>query len=258
MESVVLSKRQLVQGLAAGYVVAFAGTGCTYSEELGRSQLLLVSPGQLSQMADSTWASVRKETPVSRNSKLNAQLQRVGPRVVNAAGQGRRNWEFTVLESDQENAFVLPNGKVGFYEGIMKTMANDDQVAAVMGHEVGHVTARHAAERYSQSTVAGLGLTVANVAIASSDSRHANEIAAVLGAGVTFGIMLPYSRRHELEADKLGIGYMRRANYDPREALRFWQSKANQPNRKKVPEFMSTHPSDATRIAQIRRLISQG
>ncbi|GMV63842.1 MAG: hypothetical protein AMXMBFR74_30090 [Parvibaculum sp.] len=257
-EPIELNRRQLVKGLAAGYIVAIAG--CVQNPTLGRQQLLLVSEAQITQLSASAWSQIRKQQKVSTNKAMNRSLQTVGPRIVQAAGLQNQAWEYTVFQGDEANAFVLPGGKVGFYEGIFKRMENDDQLATVMGHETGHVAARHSAERYSQQVAAGVGMQAAQVALQSGDVSGAGTIAAVLGAGVQFGILLPYSRTHELEADRLGVVYMKQAGYDPRQSLRFWQNMTAQRGGKAPPpEFMSTHPSDATRISALtQQLRSMG
>jgi predicted Zn-dependent protease len=251
-----LNRRQIVKGLAAGYIVAVGG--CVQNQALGRQQLLLVSEAQMTQLSASAWTQIRKEQKVSTNRTLNRRLQTVGPKIVNAAGLQNQPWEYTVFKGDEANAFVLPGGKVGFYEGIFKRMENDDQLATVMGHETGHVAARHSAERYSQQMAAGVGMQAAQVALQSGDVSGAGAIAAVLGAGVQFGVLLPYSRTHELEADRLGLNYMAKAGYDPRQSLRFWQNMTAQRGSKAPPpEFMSTHPSDQTRIASLTQQLRQ-
>jgi len=249
MKQVVMNRRQLVAGLACGSVVA-----CSVNPETGRSQLMLVSQGQLAQLSAGAWNDVQKQERVSTDPALNAQLRRVGGRITQGAGMANQSWEYAVFDSDQLNAFVLPGRQVGFYRGIMELADNDDQVATVLGHEVGHVTGRHAAERYSQNIAVGIGTTVAAVAINQSDSRHKQEIAAVLGLGVTFGFVLPYSRKHELEADLLGVDYMARSGYDVNEAVRFW-GKMAESGGSRTPEFMSTHPAPETRIRQIQEHI---
>tara|TARA_R110002110_G_scaffold406951_2_gene627461 strand:+ start:7243 stop:8055 length:813 start_codon:yes stop_codon:yes gene_type:complete len=247
-----LSRRQIIKGLAAGYIVAVSG--CVENQMLGRQQLMLVSDSQIVQLSAATWTQIRKEKKVSTNRTLNRRLGTVGPRIVQAAGLQNRNWEYTVFKGDEANAFVLPDGKVGFYEGIFKRADNDDQLATVMGHETGHVAARHSAERYSQQMAAGVGMQAAQVALQAGDVSGASAIASVLGAGLQFGILLPYSRQHELEADRLGVNYMAQAGYDPRQSLRFWKNMSAQQGRNAPPpEFMSTHPSDATRMAALQQ-----
>ena len=205
------------------------------------------------------WPTARGGRPSPRRRSARTRAWgRVGRRIVDAArtqfpgrGLGDHDWEFAVFDDDQVNAWVLPGGKVGFYSGILDIMENEDQVATVMGHEVGHVVGRHAAERYSQQVLAQSVVAVAGAALSQSDTRHAGEIAAVLGAGVTFGVLLPYSRKHEYEADRLGIDFMIGGGFAPREALRFWDSMSRRSDGKGV-EFMSTHPSDENRIAAMR------
>jgi len=247
-----LTRRQLVQGLAAGSVVALSG--CAANQHLGRDQLMLVSDQQLAAMSGSTWKQVTQKYRPVRGTSMSRAVDRVGQRIVSVSGLNQnRNWQFTLLDSDQVNAFVLPGGQVAFFEGITEKFDNEAQMATVMGHEVGHVAGRHAAERASQQLLAGIGMTVASVAIASTGTRHAQEIAGVLGAGVTFGIILPYSRQHEYEADALGVRYMARAGYEPRESVNFWQNMMG--SGPQVAEFMSTHPSDRNRISALNNQI---
>lgn len=251
MKQIVMNRRELVAGLAAGTVVA-----CTTNPVTGRSQLMLVSDGQLAQLSQGAWADVKSQEKVSNDPQLNGQLQRVGSRITNAAGMGGQSWEYAVFDSDTKNAFVLPGRQVGFYKGIMDLAENDDQIATVLGHEVGHVTGRHAAERYSQNIAVAAGTTVAAVAINESDTRYKQEIAAVLGLGITFGYLLPYSRAHELEADRLGVDYMAQAGYRPSEAVKFWQRMAADGGQR-PPEFLSTHPAPETRIRRIQEQIRE-
>ncbi|MGB0694879.1 MAG: M48 family metallopeptidase [Rhodospirillaceae bacterium] len=248
-KTVTMDRRTLLQGLAAGTVVAL--TGCADNAQLGRSQLLLISDAQLAEMSAGTWQQVQQQYKPKRDSAAGRRVDRIGQRIVDVSGMDTsRNWEFVVLDDPMVNAFVLPGGQVAFFDGIMGKFANDDQLATVMGHEVGHVAGRHGAERASQQLVAQIGLTVAQVALASTESQYAPVIAGVLGAGVTFGVILPYSRQHEYEADALGVRYMAKAGYRPEESIAFWQTMMG--DGQKVAEFMSTHPSDSNRIAALR------
>lgn len=255
--AIVMNRRELVCGLAAGTVVAMT-TGCAENEALGRSQFLLVSDEQLAQLSAGTWSQFKQQERFSTNRSLNSQVNRIGDAIVRTSGLTNQNWEYTVIESDTINAFVMPGGKVAFYRGILDVMENDAQIATVMGHEVGHVAGRHAAERYSQAIAAQTGMQLANVAISQTDTKFSKEIAAVLGAGVTFGVLLPYSRQHEYEADRLGVQYMHRAGYDAREAVLFWNGMAARSAKGNKPlEFMSTHPSDINRIKRLQSVIGQ-
>lgn len=256
LRTIELSRRGLLRGLAAGSVVALAG--CAQNVALGRSQLILVSDDQLAALSLSSWQQLRSQERISTNKTYNAQLGRVGQRIAAASGLSGQAWEYTVFESNEVNAFVLPGGKVGFYAGIMKLFDNDDQCAVVMGHETGHVIGRHAAERYSQSALANTGLSVVSAALSRGDSQFSGELANVLGMGVTYGVILPFSRRDELEADRLGITMMRSAGYNPTQAIPFWQKMAAQGG-PRPPQFMSTHPDPQNRIVAIRQqLLSLG
>lgn len=251
-EVVVMSRRDIVRGLAAGTVVVLA-PGCAYNEELGRSQLLMVSSGQMAQLASGAWSDLKRQEKLTSDPRYVNRMNRVAPKIISAARGDPSQWEVQVFQSDQLNAFALPGGKIGFYTGILDIMENDDQIAAVMGHEVAHVNFNHSGERYSQSSLAQAGLTVTQVAV--SGSQYRNQIMGVLGAGATLGVILPFSRKHELEADRFGLRYMHRAGYNPNEAVRFWEQMSAK-KQGSPPEILSTHPSDATRIAQLKREIS--
>lgn len=247
---IVLNRRDLVRGLAAGTVV-IAAPGCVTNPETGTSQFLLVSNDQLAALSADAWLEVKKKEKVSNDPALNAQLKRVGARITTAAGHGGESWEYAVFDSDTKNAFVLPGRQVGFYRGLMEIADNDDQIAAVLGHEVGHVTGRHAAERYSQQLAAQGGMSIAGAALGGGNDTALQ----VLGVGVQYGVLLPYSRRHELEADLLGLDYMARAGYRPSQAITFWQKMASSGG-SRPPEILSTHPDPSTRIQKIREHIA--
>ncbi|GJL91680.1 M48 family metallopeptidase [Hyphococcus sp.] len=241
----------LARGLALLSVLAAAG--CAYNETLGRNQLLFVSQGQMAELASSAWTDLKKEQPVTTEAKYVNRVKRVAPKIIQAAGGNPAEWEVQVFKSDQLNAFALPGGKIGIYTGILDIMDNDDQIAAVLGHEVAHVNFNHSGERYSQTAAAQTALGAGSAAVGGSQVGGAAMQA--LGLGAQVGLLLPFSRKHELEADKFGVRYMARAGYDPNEAVKFWEkmsaSKSGAP-----PEFLSTHPSDATRIAQLKREIA--
>jgi predicted Zn-dependent protease len=229
---------------------------CAYNEALGRSQVLLVDEGQLAQAAASAWTQTLSRERVSNDPALNRRVRDVGSRLVQAAGVGGQSWEYRVFESDQPNAFVLPGGRVGVNTGLFKVVQNDDQLAAVLGHEIAHSTLRHAAERYSQTQLAQVGLGVAQSAAGRSSPNVARAISTFGGAGAQLGYLLPFSRTHELEADRIGVDYMARAGFRPSQAVQLWRNMAAQETRSGPPQFMSTHPSDATRIQQLEAYIS--
>lgn len=251
-----LSRRDLVRGLAAGTVVAFAA-GCSYNSELGRDQFLMVSDEQLNQLSQTAWRDALRTQKLSQDRELNRTVRSVGQRIVEAAGRGAQPWEYAVFDNPDANAFVLPGNKVGVNSGLFKAVVNDDQLAAVLGHETGHVTARHAAERVSQTMVAQVGLAAADLAIANSETEHGRELAAVLGAGVQFGLLMPFSRQHELEADRIGVDFMHAAGFKPVEALHLWQNMAAERTKKAPPQWLSTHPSDETRMSALQAYLTQ-
>ena len=248
---VAMGRRELLVGLAAGTVFPLAASGCATDGGVGQ---FLVSDQQIMQASAAAWQDALREQPVSRDPALRRRVERVGQRVVPASGMTQYEWEFVVFDSDQENAWVLPGGKVAFYRGILETMSNDDQVATVMGHEVAHLSRNHAAQRARTQAASGLGLAAVTVGLGAADVENRELWAGVLGAGITYGVLLPYSRQHELEADRIGVDYMISAGYDPRQALSFWETKAAQNQGGRI-ELLSTHPSDSTRIAQLREYL---
>lgn len=245
-----LSRRALLGGLAAGTLVLVSG--CADNADLGRSQLILVDDAQLAEMGVAAWRDIRQQERVSRNRTTNARIRGIGERIVAAAGlEQRYDWEYAVFENEQVNAFALPGGKIGVNTGLIEIARNDDEIAAVVGHEVAHVTSRHSAERVSQNLLSELGLSVAQIGLGSAGVTP--EAAALLGAGVQVGILLPYSRRQEYEADRLGLRYAAGADYAPRAALTFWETMAQRDQGERPAEFLSTHPADANRIAALRQ-----
>jgi predicted Zn-dependent protease len=231
---------------------------CTENPNTGRPQLALVSDEMLAQMAQSAWADIRRQTPVAQESALQRRLEAVGQRVVEASGAPAQDWEFVVFDSPEINAFVLPGGKVGFFRGLMDVAKDDASIAAVMGHEVGHVLARHAAERMTQQLAVQAGVTIASIALSEDLGQYADEAAAALGAGLIYGVVLPYSRKHEYEADALGVRAMAAADYPPTAALSFWQTMiARSADRPQPLEFLSTHPADGNRLAALEAEIAK-
>ncbi len=232
--------------------------GCTSVPETGRRQLIMVSAGDEAKMGLSSFEEIKKQEKISTDAKANAQVQRVGRRIAGAVGRDLPNaqWEFVVFDSDQINAFALPGGKVGVYTGLLKLVASDDELACVVGHEIAHVTSRHGAERVSQNMLAGgvsavgsLAMDYYKVAPATRDG-----VLALYGAGVQVGALLPYSRLHETEADTIGLKFAAGAGYDPRAAAAFWKKMAAKNSGGSTPVWMSTHPSDQSRIANLETL----
>jgi predicted Zn-dependent protease len=185
-------------------------------------------------------------------------VQRVGARIAEASGRDY-DWEFRLLDApDVVNAFCLPGGKVAVYSGILPITRNEDGLAAVVGHEVAHATAEHGKERMSQQYIAQGVFVAADIALDNwtelGDESRADWMAA-LGLGAQVGVLLPYSRTHESEADEIGLRFAVRAGYDPNEAPKLWERMAERAGDERPPELMSTHPDPLRRAARLRELI---
>ena len=241
-------------GLIGGVLMLGA---CSENAATGRSQFAVVPDEALSEMADQAWADLRRQTAPVADPNLEARLERVGWRIVEASGRTDLHWEFVVFDRPDINAFVLPNGKVAVFKGLMDFAADDDELGGVLGHEVGHVLARHPAERMSQQVAVNLGVNVLQAILANGEyGEHAGEIAGALGMGAVYGVILPYSRNHELEADRLGVELSQAAGFAPAGAVRFFERMARESDgRAAPPEVLSTHPADAARLAALREAV---
>ncbi len=224
----------------------------------GRSQFLLYSDQELAQLGAASFDQQKLDLPVATNANTNryvdcvasAILEQVDPASV-PGGPGE--WEVRVFDSEQVNAFALPGRKIGVYRGLLDVAENQSQLAAVIGHEVGHVLARHGNERVSQATVAQLSQAAVAATVASADmsSSTGQLIMAGFGLGAQYGVLLPYSRAHETEADIIGLDLMARAGFDPRESVRLWENMAKASGGAGPPEILSTHPSNQSRITKL-------
>ncbi|OLA98662.1 MAG: peptidase M48 family protein [Candidatus Rokubacteria bacterium 13_1_40CM_4_69_39] len=224
----------------------------------GRHQLLLLSEGQEVQMGLDAYREVLKKSKLSTDPVATEQVRRVGRRIAEATGRTDYQWEFSLIEDKQVNAFCLPGGKVAVYTGLLPITGDDARLAAVLGHEVAHAIARHGGERVSQGLIVQVGLAATQVALARNDPTFVRQATALLGAGATVGLILPWSRAQESEADHLGLIFMAKAGYDPHAALDLWHRMAEAAKgRERPPEFLSTHPSEPTRIAQIEAWIPE-
>lgn len=247
--------------LAAGLLAVVALGGCATAPETGRSQLLMVSPAEEAQMGLNAFQQTKATTPISRNRQETERLNRVGTRIARVAKLPNAHWEFVLFESDEPNAFALPGGKVGVYTAILPITKDDTGLATVVAHEIAHATARHGAERVSQGMAVQIGGAVLAGVLGASGYGGATQDLAMqaYGAGTQVGVLLPYSRTQELEADRIGLIYMARAGYDPRESVAFWRrfQAYNASRGSKTPEFLSTHPLDENRIAQLEKFMPQ-
>ena len=245
-------KRYLLWGLGALLI-----SGCGNVPVTGRSQLQMVSEQQEIKMGLTSFKEILGKEKLDLDPVVNARVQRIGQRIATATGRTDYQWEFKVIDNDKTlNAFCLPGGKVAVYTGLLPVAQDDAGLAAVIAHEVAHAIARHGGERLSQEMVMA-GLTVATV-VATNDSAQRDLYTGLLGAGAAVGFLLPYSRLHESEADRMGLIYMAKAGYDPRAALGLWQRMATASKGKsKPPEWLSTHPADESRIKEIERWLPE-
>lgn len=234
-------------------VLACVGiTACQTVPITGRSQLLLLSEADEVQMGIQSYREVVQKSKLSTDPATNDLVKRVGTRIAAATGRTDLPWEFVVIEDRQANAFALPGGKVAVYTGILPITRDEAGLAAVLGHEVAHAVARHGAERMSQNLLVQVGLAGTMAALSNRDPKTVQTVSALLGAGAAVGLVLPWSRGQESEADHLGLIYMAKAGYNPSAARDLWiRMAAAAQGHDRPPEFLSTHPAETTRIQQI-------
>jgi predicted Zn-dependent protease len=244
--------------LLALCTAALVVAGCSTVPVTGRHELNLVSSDQEMQLGLSSFDQLKKDTPISKDPEANATVKRVGERIAQVAGKDlpKAQWEFVVFESKEANAFCLPGGKVGVYTGILPITKTDAGLATVLGHEIGHAVAHHGASRMSQAMVTqGLGEAAGAYVGTTKYSQYQSTFMGLYGIGSKVAVDLPYSREQESEADHIGIVYMARAGYDPKEAIAFWQrfSEFNsQQGGSSTPTFLRDHPVDSVRIKQLQ------
>ena len=206
----------------------------------------------LSGMAARQFSVPKTEVPISTDTVKTGQGNRVSQRIANAIGPEMPDaeWEFVLFEEESANAFAMPGGKIAVYTGLLQHVDSDDELAAVIGHEIAHVQLKHSNQRMSAEVIRAAVGVAAAVGTSDMEEDDRNKILAAYGIGTQVGIMLPFSRNHETEADRVGLMIAARAGYDPRAAIRFWQ-KMGQANPRSLPEFLSTHPSSDSRIEDL-------
>jgi len=239
--------------LPAFILIVAACATVPYTE---RRQLNLINEGQANQMGEDAYAQILKEIPPSDNRQNQEMVKNAGRRIAAVAEKPDFKWEFTVLKSTDVNAFCLPGGKVAFFDGIMPVTQTETGTAVVMGHEVAHALASHSAERMSQGLGAELLGQVLGVGLAKASPAVQQNVMQLYGLGANYGVILPFGRRQESEADRIGMILMAKAGYDPREALAFWE-RMSAVGGAAPPEFLSTHPSGQTRINQIKQWLPE-
>jgi predicted Zn-dependent protease len=231
-----------------------AVTACATSP-LGRDQLILFPDDQVAQMGATAYKELKSSTPVTRDSDASRYVSCVAAALTSAlpddppTGQGQ--WEVTVFAEDQINAFALPGGKIGVYQGLLSVAENQHQLATVIGHEIAHVVSRHSNERISTQYATSTGLELASV-LAGQSTPAKQTLFGLLGVGAQVGVLLPFGRKQETEADLVGLELMARAGFDPRQSVNLWQN-MNAASGSAPPEFLSTHPSGETRIRSLQQ-----
>ncbi len=218
----------------------------------GRTQLVLMPESQMDQMGLQAFDNIKGKTAVETDRQTNHYVQCVANAVTREVGG---SWEVVVFRDDSANAFALPGGKIGVHTGLLKVAENQHQLATVIGHEVAHVQAHHSNERVSQQFAVEQGLGLIN-AIASPQTGTGKTLMGLLGVGAQYGVLLPYSRLQESEADIVGLDIMARAGFDPRESVNLWINMGRGGNGQ-PPEFLSTHPSHSTRISDLEKRMAK-
>jgi len=232
-------------------------TACAVSPT-GRKQLIFMPESQMVVMGVQSFHQMRDETPEVKDDAINSYVQCVAGAITRLpkVQESSTDWEVVVFDDATVNAFALPGGKIGVYKGLLSVTETPDQLAAVLGHEVGHVLARHGNERVSQNFAVGQSLAILDSWMAASNKGNRQTVMSALGLGTQVGVLLPFSRLHESEADRIGLDLMAQAGFDPHESVKLWQNMSKDGG-KQPPQFLSTHPSHSTRIEQLNGAIPQ-
>ena len=213
---------------------------CVTTPISNKSAFIMIPFRQEVALGKQAYNQILKNKKDSDDRKTAALVKQVGLRIAKISAMPNLDWEFHLIKSKQQNAFALPGGKVAVYTGLLPVAMNEAGLATVMSHEIGHVIARHGAQRMSRQLVLTAGLMATSISL--NNSKQKKMIMAALGVGIVYGLTLPFSRTNEAEADQIGLTYMARAGYDPNEAVRFWKRFADVKGGQEVPEFLSTHP----------------
>lgn len=232
-------------------MVVLALTACATSP-LGRQQFLIMPAAEVDQMGTTAYSEMKDQQPTVSGTQQAHFVECVAQSIVKVV-DSEEQWEVTVFDDDSANAFALPGGKIGVHTGLLKVANNQDQLAAVIGHEIGHVMAQHSNERMSIQYATQTGTQLLAV-LAGGDSAEKQTLMGLLGVGAQYGVQLPFSRKHEAEADMIGLDLMAKAGFDPRQSVKLWQNMAAVGGAS-PPEFMSTHPSNRHRIEGLQARI---
>ena len=230
-------------------------SSCTTVPYTERNQFIITSENEEIQLGQTAWNETLKNNKVSTNKQYNDTLERVGTRLASAVDKNNYNWEFIVIESDTANAFCLPGGKIAVYSEMFKVLDNDAELAAVVGHEIAHAVARHGGERITHLYTQQLGSTILSTALAQANIS--GDWSQVFGIVSNLGVILPYSRTQEYEADHIGMIIMAKAGYTPNAAVSFWEKYSKLNGYGAFQEFFATHPMGEKRLKEIKRLLPE-
>jgi predicted Zn-dependent protease len=260
----------MIRRITSVFVIAAFAIGCSKNAVTGRSGLKLLPESELQSMATQEYQQFLSTNKVvsSSNNRDAEMVRRVGQRVTKAvtdyyASKGLSKdlegykWEYNLVEDKAVNAWCMPGGKIVVYTGLLPITKNEAALAAVMGHEVSHAIFNHGNERMSQGLAQQLGGVALSVAVADKPAATQNLFMAAYGAGSQIGVLLPFSRKHELEADHWGLNWMAMAGYNPQEAIGLWERMAAASDGQKPPEFLSTHPAETNRIEQLKKYMPE-
>ena len=232
---------------------ALVAVSCTTNPHSNRRQLTLIPQQRMFSLGKKSYEEMKKKETLLTSGRTFRQVVSVGKNVAKASGI-QFPWEFAVIKNDKKiNAFCLPGGKIAVYTGILAVAENEAGLAAILGHEIAHAVLRHGAERMSQALMTQLGLVVADISL--ENTKYKRMLLAAMGLGAQFGVLMPFSRSHESEADAIGLRYMAKAGYDPYEAPKLWQRMASRGRKNGVPEMLSTHPDPNRRARDLARRI---
>lgn len=239
--------------ITAGLILFCFTSSLILAGPVKRNRILLVPNSMMNSMGTSAFEDIKKSTPKETDPKINQHIQCIVSNILKYTKDrtGVKRWETVVFRDNAVNAFALPSGKIGVYTGLMRVAETADQLAAVLGHEVGHVIAEHGNERVSQGFLVQGGLGLLSSVIGDKGSKKNQMLMGALGLGAQFGVLLPHSRIHESESDLIGLELMAKAGFDPRASVQLWKNMGKASGGKQPPEFMSTHPSHKTRIKDL-------
>ena len=230
--------------------------GCTHKTPYtNRSQMIFMSPKDELALGEKSYQEALSDAKVITETKDANRVKTIGSKIAKVANRSDFNWEFNLVQNDALNAFCLPGGKVVVYTGILKVARNDDQLATVISHEIAHALARHGAERMKSSMLQQGVQALGNVVLAVGAPEYQNIFNQTYGIGTQVGVMLPYGRMQESEADEIGIYLMNKAGYNVHESLKFWENMSD--GKKETSDFLSTHPSSTTRIKDLEKVIAK-